>query len=102
MAVSLRDYARFGLFVLGGGAGQASRQCKIPRRCDALGNPGEGERVYGMIPNSVPGESEQDSGMKVNIGSGMKPNSFRPILNRVRLRRISLHRANGAGQHNGE
>ena len=37
------------------GAGQASRQCKIPRRCDAVGNPGEGERDSGMIPNSVPG-----------------------------------------------
>jgi hypothetical protein len=24
-------------------------------------------------------DREQDSGMKVNAGSGMKPNSFRPI-----------------------
>jgi hypothetical protein len=32
-----------------------------------------------MIPNGVPGDPEQDSGMKVNTGSGMKPNSFGPI-----------------------
>jgi hypothetical protein len=31
-----------------------------------------------MIPNGVPVDLEQDSGMKANSGSAMKPNSFRP------------------------
>src|SRR6478752_5429473 len=39
--------------------------------------------------------------MKVNTDSGMKPNSLGRSRNRVRLRRINFHRANGAGQHNG-
>jgi uncharacterized protein YecA (UPF0149 family) len=30
--------------------------------------------------------------MKVNTGSGMKPNSFRPIPDAVRLRRNDFHR----------
>ena len=48
-------------------------------RCPLTGNPGQGERDSGMNPNSVPDDPEQDSGMRVNTGSAMKPNSFRPI-----------------------
>jgi len=36
-----------------------------------------------MIPNGVPGDPEQDSGMMVNTCSGMKPNSFRLIPEQV-------------------
>jgi hypothetical protein len=42
-------------------------------------DPGERERDSGTIPNTIQGESERCSGMKVNGDSGMKPNRFRPI-----------------------
>ena len=50
--------------------------------------------------NAIPGwfrtvfrdNLEQDSGMKVNTGAAMKPNSFRQIRNRVRLPRNYFHR----------
>jgi hypothetical protein len=30
-----------------------------------------------MMPNGIPDDPEQDSGMKANTDSAMKPNSFR-------------------------
>jgi hypothetical protein len=54
-----------------------------PPRGPRVGIPVQGERDSGMIPTAFRDNPEQDSGMKANTGSAMKPNSFRPIPERT-------------------
>ena len=41
---------------------------------EKVGNPVEGERDSGLKPNTIPCDSEQHSGLKVNADSGGKAN----------------------------
>ena len=67
-----KQYRELGRNLPGGSAQASARRSALCGESDHS----EGERDFGMIPN---GDVEQDSGVRVNTASGMKPNSFRPI-----------------------